>query len=164
MPVPPELATTLAELRAGAKQDLEANRIDDFMTKTERLRQTLELAARATVGATAGGPRDDDLVPALRASLARDVSEADVRLADELLAEATTLQWQIGSWASGPGEGRYSMHLVRTLQLARAHLLARGDEAARDEARRLLAEAESDRSGLDPKLARHAAALGAALG
>jgi len=96
-------------------------------------------------------------------------SEGDVAVAmeegvaPEIAAEAIARlhtaeepQWEIGTWATGSGEGLASMAQVRTLQAAQAWLWgARAADApgAPDGVRELAAEVEADPNGMG---ARHA--------
>lgn len=68
----------------------------------------------------------------------------------EKFAGAEEWQWVIGSWATGSGEGLSSMFEVRTLQLARAWVLAAGlpDRGDLPEVRRLALEVKNASNGV----------------
>lgn len=108
MPTPLEDELAALQARAGL----------DRFTAVERLRAEHEAAARRALGL----PREVDLVPAVRAVVERGAPPAGTAVTD--LAAAEALQWEIGTWSSGAGEGLASMAEVRSLQLARAWLIA----------------------------------------
>ncbi len=113
------------------------------------LRQLEERWARFA----AGLPDEGDLVAAARTAV-EGGAPSDPGEAIRHLAEAERWQWEIGSWATGSGEGLASMFQVRSLQLARAWLLSTAtdpdatatdpDATARAEAAKLLEEVAND--------------------
>jgi hypothetical protein len=102
-------------------------------TAVERLRALHEAAARQALG------RDDerDIARASRAAVEAGLDPVAARRAALHLGQAERWQWEMGSWASGAGEGLSSMASVRALQLGRAWLLSSIDD---EDARSLLAE------------------------
>jgi hypothetical protein len=132
-------------------------------TAVVRLRALHEARARALVGV----PPSASLVSAIRGAVENGVDAGLVREAIARLADAETLQWEIGTWSSGSGEGLSSMFEVRTLELARAWLhaaLEPHDPAARAEALRLADEVEGDPNRVAASLSSHVAALRTRLG
>lgn len=122
------------------------------------LRALEEARARALLGLCAG---DTHALPRLaRGHVERGVDAALAQQVAAHLAAAERWQWEMGSWATGAGEGLASMADVRALQLARAWLLASPDRAA---ARRLLDEVERDPNRLGARHADDIAALRALL-
>jgi hypothetical protein len=90
--------------------------------RVTRLREIHEAWARDALGLPVG----TKLVPAVRTVVEGGLDPALASTALQHLAEAEQFQWEIGTWASGSGEGLSSMFEVRTLQLARAWLLTAG--------------------------------------
>jgi len=99
--------------------------------------------------------QDEDLAKAMRKKAKTAIDLAAAEQAARHLAEAEQWQWEIGSYATGSGEGLRSMGEVRTLQVARAWLAAalsradeRQSEAQSTLARSLMTEVESDSNGM----------------
>lgn len=114
----------------------------DPFVLVERLRTLHEAAARRWLGAGPG-----DLIAEVCLAGERGQAAEALRQAVAHLAAAECAQWEIGTWASGAGEGLSSMREVRDLQLARAWLLAvdpEASDAALEEARTLLDTVEHD--------------------
>lgn len=117
-----------------ARSELERDRF----SAVERLRELEERWARSLLGLS------------LDADLVRQVGQwveggPDVSVAAEAarhLAAAERWQWEIGTWATGSGEGLASMAEVRALQTARAWLCAATGDAPG--ARALIAQVEGD--------------------
>ncbi len=108
-----------------------------------RLRTLHEAWARALLNIQ----DEDRLLVEVRASVEHGIEPRCAAAAEEQLRAAERHQWEIGTWASGAGEGLSSMAEVRELQIAQAWLWAaqspeRGD--ARDKARELLKQVEED--------------------
>lgn len=123
-----------------------------------RLRATEEAWARAIIEL----PADGDLVAQVRESVERGMASAGATAAAQHLAAAERWQWEMGTWASGAGEGLSSMFEVRTLQLAQAWLLAVGapaDAAAAAEVRRLAKEVAEDPNDVAARYRPHVTAL-----
>jgi hypothetical protein len=125
----------VAELRAGLTRERDV--------AICRLRAVHEAWSRAVLGI------DDDgaLVPRVRAAVERGVEPRLASRAIEQLHAAEKHQWEIGTWATGAGEGLSSMREVRELQLARAWLeaaLCPIDPRARDRALALLEQVAGD--------------------
>ncbi|MEZ4401430.1 MAG: hypothetical protein R3B06_15500 [Kofleriaceae bacterium] len=148
-PLEPDFAAEVARLEAR----LPTARFD----AVPRLRQAREQWARARLGLPPAG----ELVGLVRAAVEEDAAPAHASEAAQHLAAAEAWQWEIGTWASGSGEGLASMYAVRTLQLAQAWLLA-GVAPARAGA--LLDQVEGDANQIVAPLAAHVAALRARLG
>jgi hypothetical protein len=141
--------------------ELEARRSTDPWGAVSGLRGTYEAWARAELG-IAGG----EIHEAVRAAVERGVASDVARAAEQHLAQAERCQWQIGTTATGSGEGLASMFEVYTLQLSRAWLLAACaavDPACVDRARALAAGIERDPNGLGARLERELDALRAHL-
>ena len=125
----------------------------DRFGAVERLRGLEEQWARALLGLSDGAK----LTEHVRRWVERG---PDVSIAAEAVAhlhEAEQWQWQIGTWATGAGEGLSSMAEVRKLQAAQAWLrAATGDVAA---ARALIAQVDGDPNGMGQSEAAHTRAL-----
>lgn len=134
-----------------------ARMLTDRFTAVECLRRTHEEWARALLHVDPRAKVLAGIRSAVEAGLAPPVAAA----AHEQLAAAEGHQWEIGTWASGAGEGLASMHEVRTLQLARAWLLSvlAVDAAGRDRVRALIDEVESDPNDIAADLRVHWVAL-----
>lgn len=102
-----------------------------------------------------------EFVTAVRSAVERGVEPETARAAVELLVEAAWCQTGLGTIANGPGEGRYSMLQLRTLEFARAWLLAvmSEDEDRVAESRTLLAKVEADAFYDERRRGKHLAAL-----
>ncbi len=142
-----------AELKA-----LESLLTQERTVAVARLRTLHEAWARALLGI------DDasKLVTGARASVERGVDPRLAAEAVEQLRAAEVNQWEIGTWSTGPGEGRSSMAEVRTLQVAQAWLWSARStehEEATGRARALLKEASEDPNHMVARLARHIQAL-----
>lgn len=85
----------------------------------EKLRSLHEQAARLAVGTEAG-----DLLAQLCVTVEHGIAQENARRAIEHLGSAEDRQGELGSWASGSGEGLTSTRNVCELQLARAYLLS----------------------------------------
>lgn len=120
----------------------------DRAPAVERLRAREEEWARRVLGlaprARASG--ETRLVAGVRELVEAGVAAEVARRAERHLAAAEQWQWEIGTWATGAGEGLSSMFEVRSLQLARAWLLAAGaaEDASLVEQARQLARAVAD--------------------
>lgn len=122
------------------------------------LRAVTESWARALLGVREGR----ELVECVREAVERGIAPDVAERAGGLLADAQRWQWQIGTWATGAGEGLASMFEVRTLQLAQAWLLAaqrRVDDATANRALELLRAVTEDPNRVAARLDEHAAAL-----
>lgn len=122
------------------------------------LRLDQEMAARAEAGVAKGAK----LVKAMRTAVEQGIEPDRALRAAGHLAEAERWQWEIGTRATGSGEGLMSMFEVRTLQLARAWLLAAVvpvEPERADEARALASEVADDSNRVATKLQRHVDAL-----
>lgn len=124
---------------ANEAQELEASLPGDRQMAVARLRTLHEAWARALLGMDS----NDKLVAYLRARVESGCAPENAAEAAAQLANAEQRQREIGSWATGSGEGLASMFEVRTLQLARAWLLAASPDGA-DEARSLALQVEND--------------------
>ncbi|MEB2283064.1 MAG: hypothetical protein B6D46_03520 [Polyangiaceae bacterium UTPRO1] len=114
--------------------------------QVQRLRCLEEDAARAALGVALAASHAE-LVPLVAERVALGIEADAAQRALDHLAKAEHWQWQIGTWATGSGEGLVSMLAVRTLQLARAWLcsaLAAADPARKHEALALLTEIKND--------------------
>ena len=100
--------------------ELQAALAHDRQTALERLCVLHEDWARAVLGMGS----HDKLVLHVRTSVESGLAPETAAAAAAQLASAEKCQWEIGSWASGSGEGLASMFKVRTLQLAQAWLLS----------------------------------------
>lgn len=106
---------------------------------------------------TAVAAGDYDAVERCRALLERRAEDFE-RAGDDLaaidaLAEAESLQWRIGTWATGSGEGLASMWHVYELMLSRARAeqrLASRTTGPESERHREAAEALIERVRADP--------------
>ncbi|WP_157907062.1 MULTISPECIES: hypothetical protein [Sorangium] len=114
------------------------------------LRSVEELWARHLVGVDAGA---DDLTREVQRRVRQGIERARLEQAIIHLGRAEEWQWQLGSCATGSGEGLASMAQVRMLQASRAwlhggiaHHLGPEAEAASAEARRLISEVRADRN------------------
>ena len=116
---------------------LEAELAVDRWKAVSALRAAEEAMARQVLGLGAG-----DLVDAVRAVASERTDEARAA-AIHHLAAAEGWQWEIGTWASGSGEGLASMFEVRTLQLAQAWLHGAAPDGTA-EALRLADEVQGD--------------------
>lgn len=85
----------------------------------ERLRVLHERAARLLLDIPLAAP----LAVATRDAFEEGLPVVVARRAEEHLAAAERFQWEIGSWASGAGEGLASVREARELGLARGWLL-----------------------------------------
>jgi hypothetical protein len=123
----------------------------------ERRRRTLESIVRGwlEVGEAT------ELVTAVRSAVERGIEPETARAAVDLLVEAEWCQTGLGTMATGPGEGRYSMLQLRTLEFARAWLLTvlSEDEAQVAEARKLHAKVEGDAFYDERRRGKHLEAL-----
>lgn len=95
----------------------------------ERLRVVEEAWARHILGMPADVRDgrfvlDGELVSKVRALVERGLDPTIARRAEPHLERAERCQWEIGTWATGSGEGLASMYEVRCLEIARAWLLA----------------------------------------
>ncbi len=123
-----------------------------------RLREIHEAWARDELGV----PIDTELVAAVRKGVEAGLDPTRASTAAQHLVEAEQFQWEIGTWASGSGEGLSSMFEVRTLQLARAWLLAAGaspGSTAAAQAAELARGVRDDPNDIARSLARHVEAL-----
>jgi hypothetical protein len=123
------------------------------------LRDVHERCARRVLGLSRRSP----LVPDVRRLVEEgDVPSEHAREAAGHLAEAEARQWEIGTWSTGSGEGLASMYEVRTLQLARAWLLAacaRSEPEAASRARALVLEVAADPNDIAAPHRHHVDAL-----
>jgi len=127
-----------------------------------RLRALEEAWARSL----AGLPAEGALVPQVRAAVERGIDPSLAASVADRLSAAEDRQWEIGTWSSGSGEGLASMFEVRTLQLARAWLLAapaQTDPNARARALELADAVANDPNDVAARLAPEVAALRARL-
>lgn len=109
-------------------------------------------------------PTDESAVDRCLALLEQRATEfeqaGDDAAAIDALSEAESLQWRIGTWATGSGEGLASMHHVYELMLRRAaaesRLAARTEgpvaERHRANAAGLIERVRNDPNGLGEKL------------
>lgn len=128
---------------AAELKGLEALLTQERAVAVARLRTLHEAWARALLGV------DDasKLVTGVRASVERGIDPRLAAKAVEQLSAAETYQWELGTWSTGPGEGRTSMAEVRTLQIAQAWLWSTRStehEEATGKARALLKAASED--------------------
>lgn len=113
----------------------------DRFNAVERLRELEERWARLRLGLALGA----ELTQQVRHWVERDPDPALAAEAAEHLSAAETWQREIGTWASGSGEGLASMAQVRMLQAARAWLLAAAGDV--ESARALIRQVEADPNG-----------------
>jgi hypothetical protein len=139
---------------ADEARELEATLTENRGVAVVRLRALHEDWARALLGLGS----QDKLVSLVRASVESGLAPATAAEAASQLERAEKWQWEIGSWATGSGEGLASMFEVRTLQLARAWLLSANAEGA-DAARSLALQVENDSNDIAARLRKHIQAL-----
>jgi hypothetical protein len=139
---------------ADEARELEAALTQNRQIAVARLRTLHEDWARALLGMGS----QDKLVSHLRASVESGLAPEKAAEAAAQLASAEQWQWEIGSWASGSGEGLSSMFEVRTLQLARAWLLSANTGGA-DAARSLALQVENDPNDIAAPHRKHTHAL-----
>lgn len=130
----------------------------DRFAAVGRLRGLEEQWARSLLGIADG----DALTESVRRWVERGPDVAVAAQAIAHLQEAERWQWEIGTWASGAGEGLSSMAEVRKLQAAQAWLRAATGDV--DRARALIAEVEGDPNGMGRYEAESTNALKARLG
>jgi hypothetical protein len=153
----------MANTRRSFETDIaaaEARLASDRFAAVEALVGLHESAARAALDLSEQG----SLARQVHGAAARGISTDAARRAEAHLAHAERYQWQIGTWATGSGEGLASMSAVRELQLARAWLLTvlpDADAHARSSA--LLAELDGDPNDSAARLAPERDALRASL-
>ncbi len=112
-----------------------------------RLRAVHEAWARALLGVADAG----DLVAQVRGAVDRGVTPPRAAEVIAQLHAAEERQWEIGTWATGSGEGLSSMAEVRALQLAQAWLWTARishDPVAAARARELVDAVATDPNGL----------------
>ncbi|MGE0791343.1 MAG: hypothetical protein AB7S26_37055 [Sandaracinaceae bacterium] len=138
---------SLEALEAQAPRDADA---------VEALRARYEALARAALGVDGTG----SIVARVRAAVEAGVDATIAREASARLAQAESMQWTIGAWSTGSGEGLASMAEVRALQIAQAWLVSTlpGEEAAA-RADGLLRQAEDDPNRIASRYADDMAAL-----
>jgi hypothetical protein len=149
-------------LAAVADAEARLARGEEPFAPVEQLRALHEQLARVILGST-----EKRVVVAARAAAEKTLPVETVRRAIAHLAEAERRQSDIGTWATGAGEGLASMLEVRKLQLAQAWLwsaLAAGDPTARDAALRLADEVANDPNDVAANLSKSIAALRKRLG
>jgi hypothetical protein len=154
MDTSPEEAQLLAAI---ADAEARLARGEEPFAPVEQLRALHEQLARVILGRTV-----KRMVVAGRAAAEKAAPEETVKRAIAHLEEAERRQWDIGTWATGSGEGLASMLEVRNLQLAQAWLssaLAAGDPGARGAALRLADEVENDANDVAAGLSKSIAAL-----
>ena len=120
-----------------------------------RLRAVREAWARALLGLN---EEADSVAREVRAAVERGLDPACAKDAARHLAGAEKWQWEIGSWATGSGEGLSSMFKVRALQLADAWLLSvaiADDPDAAAEVRRLIEAVDGDPNDVAARLRKH---------
>jgi hypothetical protein len=149
---------------AAEAAELEALKQTQRDVAVARLRQLHEAWARGRLGL----PEEGELVSAVRAAVEAGVDPARAAAAIEQLELAEQHQWEIGTWATGAGEGLASMFEVRALQLARAWLWVTPPphpDSGHSEAtaRTLLAAVASDPNDIAGPLRPHIDALTARL-
>jgi hypothetical protein len=121
-----------------------------------RLRVLYEAWARSLLGIE----QDGDLVAQVRAAVERGIEAGPAADAIERLHASEQRQWEIGSWASGAGDGLSSMFEVRSLQLAQAWLWSTQASAdAMGKARALLEQVREDPNRIAERHANHMHAL-----
>jgi hypothetical protein len=153
-----DFAAEVASLR-GRLQD------EDRWKAVYGLRGVEEAWARHLLGIGEQG----DLAALVRKRTERGVDATAAREAEAHLAQAEDWQWQIGSWATGAGEGLASMSEVYELKMARAWLdvalvQATGEGKARAQAAlSLVAKVAKDPNGQGKPHARAIAVLKAML-
>jgi hypothetical protein len=129
---------------------LEATMASERNVAVARLRAIREAWARAILGIDGA----EDLVVGVRAVVTRGLAPARAAEGIEQLELAEAHQWEIGTWATGSGEGLSSMREVHALGIAQAWLWAAragDDPTAAHKARALLSRAEADPN----RVARH---------
>ena len=148
---------------AGKVLALEAKLSTERFETVSMLRVVEEDWARSILGLH---PVQNGLDPKLVTDVRRLVERGlDPNVAEDAashLARAEQWQWEIGTWATGSGEGLSSMFEVRCLQLARAWLLAAGVRRApglADEAKKLAREVIGDPNRIAQSVQPHADAL-----
>jgi hypothetical protein len=122
------------------------------------LRAVNEAWARSLLGVE----QTQSLVAAVRRVVEGELEQSIAAQAVQCLQRAEEHQWEIGTWATGSGEGLASMAEVRALQIARAWLLcasAAPEETAEKEARELLREASEDPNRIAERHSKDIAAL-----
>ncbi len=142
---------------------LEARMAQERAVAVARLRALHEAWARALLGVE----DDGDLVRRVRAVVERGTEPRRAIDAIEQLLAAEKHQWEIGTWASGSGEGLSSMAEVRRLQIAQAWLwsaLSSRDGDAADKARELLKGAVEDPNRVARRYSKQIQALYKRLG
>lgn len=130
----------------------------------EKLRVVEEAWARHILGIPADVrdgrlALDGELVPKVRALVERGLDPVIARRAEPHLARAERCQWEIGTWATGSGEGLASMFEVRCLEIARAWLLAAHGPAFAETARRIAQGAIEDPNRIAESQRAHVDAL-----
>lgn len=153
----------------------------DFEAEVKALRGRLQDAARwqAVVGLRSveetwarhllGVGEQGGIAALVRRRVAGGVDALAARQAEVHLAQAEDWQWQIGSWATGAGEGLAAMAQVYELKMARAWLnvaLASekgGGQPRASAALALVAEVAGDANGQGKPYAKSIAALKAML-
>lgn len=113
----------------------------DRFNAVEQLRELEERWARSQLGL----PLQGDLTQSVRQWVEGDPDAALAADAARHLAAAETWQREIGTWASGSGEGLASMAQLRMLKAARAWLLFVAGDL--ESARALIAQVEGDPNG-----------------
>lgn len=149
-------------LAAIADAEAHLARDDGELAPVEQLRALHERLARVILGST-----EKRIVVVARVAAENTLPVETAKRAIAHLAEAERRQWDIGTWATGSGEGLASMAEVRKLQLAQAWLwsaLGAGDPDARQAALRLAEEVENDANDVAADLSRSITALRNRLG
>ena len=137
---------------------LEAELTQEHTVAVARLRTLHEVWARALLGIDAA----NKLIASVRTSVERGIDPHLAAEAVKQLSAAEEYQWEIGTWSTGPGEGRASMAEVRALQIAQAWLWSARSaehEEAIGKARALLKQASEDPNRVAARHAKHIQAL-----
>jgi hypothetical protein len=151
-----DFASELASLRAKLESD--------HLHAVYGLREVEEAWARQLLNLGTG----DALAPAVHRQVKSGLGAVAGEDAEAHLAEAEKWQSEIGTYASGSGEGLASMAEVRSLQMARAWLAAAlfqetGKKARETLARSLAKKIEGDPNGLGKRYAKSLTELRAML-
>lgn len=120
------------------------------------------LGLRPTRRPGGGWAFDPGLVADVRRLVERGIAVDKAREAARHLEAAEKWQWEIGTWSTGAGEGLASMFEVRSLELARAWLLAalaREDPALSKDTRALADQVARDPNRIASQYAKHVDAL-----
>jgi hypothetical protein len=159
----------LASMASDAEFEAEAARLTALLASSrfeavERLRVVEEAWARHILGMPVEVRDgrlvlDGELVPKVRELVEAGLEPAIARRAEPHLERAERCQWEIGTWATGSGEGLASMFEVRCLELARAWLLVACGPAFADAARTIAKRAIDDPNHIAESQRPHADAL-----